>query len=234
MIETSDGLPFIGETAEGQFVATGYSGNGMTLGTLGAMMACDRVMGSINPWRDLFSPDRQVPAHDLWNYLVENKDYPYYRIRDRFAGAAGKSLRSIRRGHGAIVDLNGEKVAAFRDEAGATTLRSPECTHMGCVVGWNDAERTWDCPCHGSRFKPNGDVLSGPAQTPLRMPGRREGVGKTRAATRASPAAPDPVALRWLVVGMGISAMMLVPALAVLITVGGMASGGRDPQSGRP
>jgi glycine/D-amino acid oxidase-like deaminating enzyme/nitrite reductase/ring-hydroxylating ferredoxin subunit len=167
VIETSDGLPFLGETAERQFVATGFSGNGMTFGTLGAMMACDRVIGHVNPWQDLFAPDRPFLRRGLWDYLRENKDYPYYRMRDRFAGTTTRSLRSVRRGHGAIVDLHGQKVAAFRDEAGATTLRSSECSHQGCLVAWNDAERTWDCPCHGSRFKPNGDVLAGPAQSPL-------------------------------------------------------------------
>jgi nitrite reductase/ring-hydroxylating ferredoxin subunit len=131
------------------------------------MMACDRVTGTANPWQELFSPDRSFRPGDLWDYLRENKDYPYYKMRDRFAGAASRSLRSIRRGHGAIIDRDGEKVAAFRDETGATTLRSANCTHMGCLVVWNDTERTWDCPCHGSRFKPNGDVLAGPAESPL-------------------------------------------------------------------
>ena len=84
VIETSDGLPFLGETAEHQFVATGFSGNGMTFGTLGAMMACDRVVGTANPWQDLFSPDRSFVLRGLWDYLRENKDYPYYKMRDRF------------------------------------------------------------------------------------------------------------------------------------------------------
>lgn len=167
VIETVDGLPFLGETADHQFVATGFSGNGMTFGTLGAMMACDRVMGAANPWQDLFSPDRSFRPGGLWDYLRENKDYPYYKMRDRFAGTASRSLRGIRRGHGAVIDRDGEKVAAFRDDTGATTLCSANCSHQGCLVVWNDAERTWDCPCHGSRFKPNGDVLAGPAQSPL-------------------------------------------------------------------
>jgi len=139
----------------------------MTFGTLGAMMATDRVLGCTNPWQDLFAPDRPFLRAGLWNYLLENKDYPYYRMRDRFAGAATRPLRSIRRGHGAIVELQGQKVAAFRDETGATTLRSAECSHQGCLVVWNDPELTWDCPCHGSRFMANGDVLAGPAQTGL-------------------------------------------------------------------
>ena len=66
-----------------------------------------------------------------------------------------------------ILDLDGKRVAAYRDSDGSTTLRSATCTHMGCEVKWNTAERTWDCPCHGSRFKPTGQVLAGPAESPL-------------------------------------------------------------------
>jgi len=70
-------------------------------------------------------------------------------IRDRVAGADGRSLRAVKRGQGKILDLGGRRVAAYRDESGATTIRSATCTHMGCIVDWNEAERTWDCPCHG-------------------------------------------------------------------------------------
>ena len=89
------------------------------------------------------------------------------RHRDRFAGVEAKSVRAVRRGQGKVIERRGSKVAAFRDTDGTVTLRSAICTHMGCLVGWNTAERTWDCPCHGSRFKPNGDVISGPAEEPL-------------------------------------------------------------------
>jgi Rieske Fe-S protein len=66
-----------------------------------------------------------------------------------------------------VLERNGSKVAAYRDRAGAVTLRSATCTHMGCIVAWNPAEKTWDCPCHGSRFTPDGKVISGPAESPL-------------------------------------------------------------------
>jgi glycine/D-amino acid oxidase-like deaminating enzyme/nitrite reductase/ring-hydroxylating ferredoxin subunit len=168
VIETNDGLPFIGETSERQFVATGYSGNGMTFGTLAAIMACDTVSGRANPWKELFDPGRTKIRGGLWDYLRENKDYPYYLVRDRFAGAEGRTLRSLRRGEGKILQLEGKRVAAYRNEAGAVTLLSPVCTHLGCLVGWNTAERTWDCPCHGSRFEPTGQVLAGPAESPLK------------------------------------------------------------------
>ena len=167
VIETPDGLPYIGRTGDHQYAATGFAGNGMTFGTLGAMMTSDAILGVANPWADLFEPGRKAITRGVWEYVKENKDYPYYLIRGRFAGAEGKSLRALERGHGSVIELEGKKVAAYRDENGATTLRSATCTHMGCIVGWNDAERTWDCPCHGSRFKPNGDVISGPAESPL-------------------------------------------------------------------
>ena len=167
VIETHDGLPFIGETSSRQFAATGYAGNGMTFGTLAGMMARDAALGRRNPWNELFDPGRTKIRAGAWDYVKENKDYPYYLVRDRFAGAQGKSLRELGRGKGKILEINGERVAAWRSEAGKVTLLSPICTHMGCLVDWNAAESTWDCPCHGSRFKPNGDVLSGPAESPL-------------------------------------------------------------------
>ena len=153
VIETNDGLPFIGETSEKQFAATGFSGNGMTFGTLSAMLARDAVLGLENPWRDLFDVGRTKIKGGVWDYLKENVDYPYYMIKDRFAGVEGKSLKGLRRGQGMILELDGQKVAASRDETGRVTLRSPVCTHMGCLVAWNSAGRSWDCPCHGSRFR---------------------------------------------------------------------------------
>ncbi len=167
VIETPDGLPYIGRTADHQYVATGYGGNGMTFGTLAGMMTADAILERANPWRDLFDPSRKAITRGVWDYLKENVDYPYYLIRDRFAGAEAQSLRSVKRGQGRIIERDGAKVAAYRDPSGAVTLRSAICTHMGCVVAWNTAERTWDCPCHGSRFKPDGEVISGPAEAPL-------------------------------------------------------------------
>lgn len=167
VIETNDGLPFIGETAERQFTATGFAGNGMTFGTLGAMMAVDAVLKRKNPWQELFEVHRAKLLGGTWAYLKENKDYPYYMVRDWLGGAEGKSLASVKKGQGKILQLDGKKVAAYRDEAGAVSLCSPVCTHLKCIVGWNDAEKTWDCPCHGSRFKPTGEVISGPAEAPL-------------------------------------------------------------------
>jgi glycine/D-amino acid oxidase-like deaminating enzyme/nitrite reductase/ring-hydroxylating ferredoxin subunit len=167
VIETNDGLPFIGETAKNQFVATGFAGNGMTFGTLAAMMAVDAFSRHKNPWADLFAPQRTKLVGGTWSYLKENKDYPYYLLRDWLGSAEGKSVKALKRNEGKILRLKGRKVAAYRDENGQVTLCSPVCTHLKCIVTWNNAEKTWDCPCHGSRFKPTGEVLSGPAEKPL-------------------------------------------------------------------
>jgi glycine/D-amino acid oxidase-like deaminating enzyme/nitrite reductase/ring-hydroxylating ferredoxin subunit len=168
VIESPDGLPYIGAMTDHQYAATAFAGNGMTFGTLGGMMMADAVVGRRNPWTELFDPGRAaIRRGGLWNYLKENVDYPWYLVRDRFTGAEGKSLRTVRRGQGKIIEHHGAKVAAYRDENGALTLRSATCTHLACVVGWNAAERSWDCPCHGSRFSVDGNVIAGPAEAPL-------------------------------------------------------------------
>jgi Rieske Fe-S protein len=167
VIETLDGLPYIGRVGDHHYAATGFSGNGMTLGTLGAMIISDQILGLPNPWIDLFDPGRPATRRGLWDYIKQNTDYPYYKIRDRFAGDRGRLLRSVKRGQGRILERGGKRVAVYRQPDGATIVSDATCTHMGCLVAWNQAEHTWDCPCHGSRFAPDGRVLAGPAQQPL-------------------------------------------------------------------
>ncbi len=170
VVETNDGLPFIGEVAERQFMGTGYAGNGTTFGTLAAMMAADDVAGRKNPWSDLFDPSRKKVLGGAWDYLRENKDYPFYFLKDRLTRPSENSLDAVPRGEGRLVQHEGHKVAAFRDEQGHLTVRSAVCPHMGCIVRWNGAEKTWDCPCHGSRFEATGDVIAGPAESGLPAP----------------------------------------------------------------
>jgi glycine/D-amino acid oxidase-like deaminating enzyme/nitrite reductase/ring-hydroxylating ferredoxin subunit len=167
VIETNDGLPLIGEISNDQYVATGFAGNGMTFGVLGAMMLTDMIQGRRNPWSQLFDVHRKKLRGGTWNYIKENVDYPYYMIKDRLQRAERKSPRSIRGGQGAILRINGKRVAVSRDDRGKLHEISPICTHMGCLVHWNSVERTWDCPCHGSRFHPDGRVHAGPAEEPL-------------------------------------------------------------------
>jgi glycine/D-amino acid oxidase-like deaminating enzyme/nitrite reductase/ring-hydroxylating ferredoxin subunit len=168
VIQTNDGLPLIGELSPRQFIATGFGGNGMTFGTLSAMMACDAAMGRPNPWQELFDVHRKKARGGTWDYVKENLDYPYYLVKDQLAASEGTSLRSLKSEQGKILTLKGHRVAASRDGAGKVTLLSPTCTHLGCTVQWNNAERTWDCPCHGSRFKCTGEVIAGPAEAPLK------------------------------------------------------------------
>jgi glycine/D-amino acid oxidase-like deaminating enzyme/nitrite reductase/ring-hydroxylating ferredoxin subunit len=166
VIETHDGLPYIGETASGQFAATGFSGNGMTFGTLAAMMACDAVCDRRNPWKEIFDVNRKK-VQSAWDFVKENVDYPYYLVRDRLAAAGAASTDEVKRGEGKILRQGATRVACSRDEDGKLSSVSAVCTHMGCLVHWNPVERTWDCPCHGSRFLATGEVLAGPAESPL-------------------------------------------------------------------
>ena len=168
IINSNDGLPYIGPNEEDQFIATGYCGNGFTLGTVAAIMARDWVTGTKNPWRDLFAPDRKKMLGGTWDYLRENKDYPYYLLQSRLRAPEGASVRAVKRGEGKIVRLGRKKLAVYRDKSGKVKKMSGVCTHMGCIIRWNEAEATWDCPCHGSRFGPTGQVLAGPAETALR------------------------------------------------------------------
>jgi Rieske Fe-S protein len=166
VIETPDGLPYIGRMADHQYVATGFAGNGLTFGTLAALVVSDAILGRKNRWTETFDPGRPA-LRGLWDYVRENADYPYYMARDRLVRAENQSVRTLRRGEGKVIEQEGTKVAAYRTPNGTLTVRAATCTHMGCLVAWNDAEHTWDCPCHGSRFKPDGTVISGPAETPL-------------------------------------------------------------------
>jgi Rieske Fe-S protein len=169
VVETPDGLPYIGETAEDQFAATGFAGQGMTFGTLGGMMAADAFLKRGNPWTELFSPGRKAIRAGKLDYAKENADYPYYLLRgwlDRHGEE--DSLNAVGRGEGKILSLDHQRVAAYRDDEGQVTLLSPVCTHLRCIVRWNGSEKTWDCPCHGSRFKATGEVIAGPAEEDLR------------------------------------------------------------------
>jgi glycine/D-amino acid oxidase-like deaminating enzyme/nitrite reductase/ring-hydroxylating ferredoxin subunit len=168
VLETNDGLPFIGWETTNQFRCTGFAGNGMTFGTLSAMMARDAIRGTKNPWQDLFAPDRRtLTPTSVWDYLMENKDYPYYLVKGALSRGEVADLGEIASGQGKVVALEGKKVAVYRQEDGTLLRLSPVCPHLGCTVAWNESERTWDCPCHGSRFSGCGKVINGPAETPL-------------------------------------------------------------------
>lgn len=165
VVETVDGLPFIGPTSETQFIATGFSGNGMTFGTAAAMMGCDWVTGRTNEWSELFSPSRKSPSA-TFAYLRENKDYAVRMVKDRLRVEEGDP-EGLAAGEANVFESGGKRVAASRDNHGILHVCSAVCPHLGCIVAWNPAEQTWDCPCHGSRFERDGTVIAGPAEEDL-------------------------------------------------------------------
>jgi Rieske Fe-S protein len=168
-------LPYIGEHADGEFIATGFAGNGYTFGTLAAMMARDAVHGHANPWAELLRVDRKPVHGGLVRYLRENLDYPAYLLRDRLGAPQARALDEVPRGEGRIVALEPGRCAVYRDDMGRLSICSAVCTHLKCLVRWNAAAGSWDCPCHGSRFAPDGQVLAGPAEEPLQRIELREG-----------------------------------------------------------
>ncbi len=167
--EPVDGLPFIGRNSASEhvYVATGFSGNGTTFGTIAAMIVTDLVIGRKNAWAELYSATRVPRIGAAPAYVHENVDFPIHLLTDRLAPPEAKSLAEIRPGEGKTVRVRGERLAVYRDPEGALHAVSSVCTHLGCLVKFNRAETTWDCPCHGSRFGIDGTVLDGPATKPL-------------------------------------------------------------------
>jgi Rieske Fe-S protein len=140
----------------------------MTFGTLAAMMARDAVMEFKNPWSDLFHHGRKhLSVSSIREYLTENKDYPLCLVRDRLFAGQVTSADEIPYGEGRIAKIGGQRFAIYRTMNGDLISLSAVCPHMGCLVSWNPAAETWDCPCHGSRFAKTGEVISGPAEAPL-------------------------------------------------------------------
>ncbi|HET7434797.1 MAG TPA: FAD-dependent oxidoreductase [Thermoanaerobaculia bacterium] len=165
--EPHDGLPFIGKSGT-HYISTGYSGQGMTFGTVGGMILADLITKRDNEWAKLFDPAR-IPKHGLRDFAAQNAEFPARVLADRLTShdVESKDAFDVKAGEGKIIKLEGKKVAAYRDDAGTLHCVSPICTHMKCDVAWNTAERSWDCPCHGSRFGPDGHVLNGPAKVDL-------------------------------------------------------------------
>jgi glycine/D-amino acid oxidase-like deaminating enzyme/nitrite reductase/ring-hydroxylating ferredoxin subunit len=170
IIEPADGLPYVGKNSLSRhvFVATGYAGNGITGGTWAATVLADQVQGIANRWTDLLDATRIKPLGAAAAVISENVSYPKHLVTDRLLPVSRNSdLDQIAAGEGAVVSVQGTKLAVYRNGEGLLSALSPVCTHMGCFVRWNTAEKSWDCPCHGSRFDAHGLVLNGPATSPL-------------------------------------------------------------------
>ncbi|MCY2685665.1 FAD-dependent oxidoreductase [Salinimicrobium sp. TH3] len=164
----ADGLPYIGESTDDNiYLATGFSTDGLTYGVLAAMILDDQLNGRENAWRDLYKASRFTPVKSAKNFIKENINVAKQYLKDLPGKAEVDSLEEIGPGQGKVMEIEREKWAVYRDDKGELHCQSAVCTHMDCIVDWNDAERSWDCPCHGSRFKATGEVIEGPAFSPL-------------------------------------------------------------------
>ncbi len=166
-----DGIPYIGRLGHGServHVATGLKKWGMTGGTLAGMLITDAITGRDNPWAGLFSAERLSLVSGAPRLAGENGRVALHLVGDRLLDRGSRDLEELAPDEGAIVSFDGDLVAGYRAADSTLHAVSPTCTHLGCHVRWNGAERTWDCPCHGSRFTPDGEILCGPATEPLR------------------------------------------------------------------
>jgi glycine/D-amino acid oxidase-like deaminating enzyme/nitrite reductase/ring-hydroxylating ferredoxin subunit len=169
VMEPVDKLAFIGRNpadADNVFVITGHSGNGMTYGTIGGILVTDLICGRKNKWEELYNPSR-ISLKATGTFLKENLNVAA-QYADWLSGEDEKNAAHIKPGSGALMQKGISKIAVYRDNEGKLFTFSAACPHLGCVVNWNDTEKSWDCPCHGSRFSATGKVMNGPAISNLK------------------------------------------------------------------
>ena len=166
---SADGLPYIGRMhgAENAYVATGLAADGLIWGTLAGKIISDLVQDKTNPWSKRFDASRFTPVKSLKGLAEENATVTKHLVKDYLSPHQISKLEAVGSGQGQVVSLDGEKLAVYRDNSDRLSVVSAVCPHMKCIVHWNAAETTWDCPCHGSRFETDGTVIEGPALHPL-------------------------------------------------------------------
>jgi len=168
--DTTDGLPYIGHLPGhpgNMYVATGFGGNGMIYGTLSAIMFRDLLVKGESPLEELLDPNRIKPVAGFANFVKEAADVVGKLVGGLFPEEKLPALAGIAPDEGRIVEFEGKKMGIYKDAGGKIYAIDPGCTHIKCTVQWNGAEKTWDCPCHGSRFSYTGEVLTGPARKNL-------------------------------------------------------------------
>lgn len=167
IMEPLDGVAFLGRNpgSRNVYVITGDSGNGMTHTTIGGMLVSDLIMGRQNPWLSVYDPARK-PIREALQFIKEQSNIAA-QYADWASPGDESNAGAIARGNGALIRNGLKKYAVYRDDDGALHAHSAACTHLGCVVQWNSTEKTWDCPCHGSRFSAYGAVQHGPAVSNL-------------------------------------------------------------------
>ncbi|HMC10244.1 MAG TPA: FAD-dependent oxidoreductase [Pirellulaceae bacterium] len=171
----ADGLPHVGRVPgmKDVFVATGFAGTGLTWGTVAGTLIARIIQGQRHPLEAILAPGRLTLIASARDVIAENLDVMRRFVVDRFAGGQPQADEQIPPGCGKVVSRSGKLVAMYRDPSGALFRLSPECTHAGCIVHWNEAERTWDCPCHGGRYTCDGRRFCGPPAKdlePIREP----------------------------------------------------------------
>jgi glycine/D-amino acid oxidase-like deaminating enzyme/nitrite reductase/ring-hydroxylating ferredoxin subunit len=174
VMEPVDYLGFIGQNpldSSNVYIATGDSGHGMTHGTIAGMLLTDLIQGRTNAWSSIYDPSR-VTVSAASEFIKENVNVAA-QYTDWVTGGDIKSVEELAPGTGAVMRDGLTKIAAYKDETGTVYQCSATCTHLGCVVNWNNSEKSWDCPCHGSRFDPYGKVLNGPAIKDLEQLGEQ-------------------------------------------------------------
>jgi len=164
VIMPEDGLAFIGPSPyhKGIYIATGYAGNGMTYAAIAALIFRDILFGKKNEWAELYNPTRKN-LDGTGNFLKENLNMVKEMISGHLERGDIENSEQLSNGEGAIITKGLAHLAVYRDDKGQLHSSSANCTHLGCVVQWNAAQKTFDCPCHGSRFSGKGEVLCGPA-----------------------------------------------------------------------
>jgi glycine/D-amino acid oxidase-like deaminating enzyme/nitrite reductase/ring-hydroxylating ferredoxin subunit len=161
-----DGVPFVGEhspLSDRVYVATGFGGWGMTNGTAAGRILADSILGRHNPWADVFRPTRLTVGASTRDLLDHNRHAMRHAVEDHLGRSTTADVQGIGPGDADVVEVDGDPVGVYCDENGEYHAVSAVCPHMGCHVEWNDGERSWDCPCHGSRFDFDGTVLHAPA-----------------------------------------------------------------------
>ncbi|GAB4093096.1 FAD-dependent oxidoreductase [Flaviaesturariibacter terrae] len=168
--EPADGLPYIGHlpgNPKNVLVATGYSGNGMTYSHIAAQLLTDLIVKRESGYEKLFAPGRVKPVAGFMDFVKENADVVAQFVGKRLKAEKLHELAELAPGEGRLVKFEGSNIALYKDEAGKLYALNPVCTHAKCVVDWNSAERSWDCPCHGARYSITGEVVTGPARASL-------------------------------------------------------------------
>jgi len=182
----ADGLPYIGRGpgANNVYVSTGYSGSGLTFGTAGGSLVASLIMGHQSPWADVVNPTRVKPLASAVETMKELGSTVKGLVSDRITMDSDGDFSTLRAGDGKVVRVDGRPMAVHRHESGELKMRSAVCSHMGCIVNWNAVEKTWDCPCHGSIFGCEGEVVAGPALTALKTSVVEHAKSSSRAASK--------------------------------------------------